>query len=281
MLPDKPRKSRHFRTALLALALAFPCVSNALPSASVDGYMGSTTQYYDPGQSSNSTMVSISNSWQGGLLSYSASAGGGSLTGGPDPFIRIATSAYNAGNAYINDTWANAGTWSNFYVGAKPGFQQDPSVTSVPIILAYSSTLVQSFAGRSGYSRNDPEPYNMAFYFDDVNWRAYNTTGTLGGTIALNSTHSTGIYTSFGSRAQESGSGSFASASASLDASIRPYVDPTWNASHGNGYQIYYLDSAGNTLAPVPEPETYGMLMAGVSLLGFLFRRRAERGADV
>jgi hypothetical protein len=29
-------------------------------------------------------------------------------------------------------------------------------------------------------------------------------------------------------------------------------------------------------LAPVPEPETYGMMLAGLGVLGFLARRRKQ-----
>jgi hypothetical protein len=49
----------------------------------------------------------------------------------------------------------------------------------------------------------------------------------------------------------------------------------------------YYLQVSGNMvsntsaafggavmLAPVPEPETYGMMLAGLGVLGFLARRR-------
>lgn len=38
------------------------------------------------------------------------------------------------------------------------------------------------------------------------------------------------------------------------------------------GYVVEY----GNTLLPVPEPETYAMLLAGLGLLGFMIHRRKE-----
>jgi hypothetical protein len=33
--------------------------------------------------------------------------------------------------------------------------------------------------------------------------------------------------------------------------------------------------SSGFYVAPIPEPETYAMLLAGLALLGFMLRRRA------
>ena len=36
-----------------------------------------------------------------------------------------------------------------------------------------------------------------------------------------------------------------------------------------------YLDGFGSTTPPVPEPETYAMLLAGLGLLGFMKRRKA------
>ena len=43
----------------------------------------------------------------------------------------------------------------------------------------------------------------------------------------------------------------------------------------GSGFQSF---SAGS-LAPVPEPETYGMLLAGLGFVGFVARRRKARNA--
>lgn len=37
---------------------------------------------------------------------------------------------------------------------------------------------------------------------------------------------------------------------------------------------------ANITLAPVPEPETYGMMLAGLGVLGFLSRRRRKQDAE-
>jgi hypothetical protein len=51
------------------------------------------------------------------------------------------------------------------------------------------------------------------------------------------------------------------------------YYEVSGNAtgSHGGQYQF------ASSLSPVPEPETYGMLMAGLGLMGFIARRRNNR----
>ncbi|MBY0558165.1 MAG: CCXG family PEP-CTERM protein, partial [Burkholderiaceae bacterium] len=41
-------------------------------------------------------------------------------------------------------------------------------------------------------------------------------------------------------------------------------------AKAGEGYQTFTAD----TLAPVPEPETYAMLLGGLAMLGAVARRR-------
>lgn len=50
------------------------------------------------------------------------------------------------------------------------------------------------------------------------------------------------------------------------------YYEVTGNAV-GKGGGFYSLTSA---LAPVPEPSTYGMLIAGLALMGFMARRRSS-----
>ncbi|MBG6222969.1 MULTISPECIES: FxDxF family PEP-CTERM protein [unclassified Janthinobacterium] len=44
----------------------------------------------------------------------------------------------------------------------------------------------------------------------------------------------------------------------------------------GNSKGGSYSGNFNLTLAPVPEPETYGMLLAGLGVLGFLARRRKQ-----
>jgi hypothetical protein len=63
---------------------------------------------------------------------------------------------------------------------------------------------------------------------------------------------------------------------ADASAYIDPYIeiDPTW-ALANPGYSISVSQGVGNT-APVPEAETYAMMLAGLGLVGFMARRRKQ-----
>lgn len=255
-------------TARLVATLYALCIAGnvvAVPSASVDAFVMDTSgyRYDDPGATSLTAGVSISYDHIG-ELKYSVSAGGGSLSGGTNPNISIFTYAYNGG-VWINQAYGNAGTWSEFYVGVRPGQTGPTGDTMVPVRLTYTSQWEQTF-GSIGVGWNTPEPYNMAFYFDDVNWRAYGTTGMLTGTIRYGERHSIGLYTSMTSSTQNLGSPG-ARARSVVTASIVPEVDPDWNAAHGNAYQIFYVNA-------VPEPAQAVLLIAGLVILGWKGRRR-------
>jgi len=267
MLPKPVMKSLRFPVAHLALAFALviPGLSVASPSASVDGSMETSEGFrYDDGATSPTLAVSIAHSYSDGVLSFMASAGGGSISGGANPFIAISTYASNNG-AFRTSSGAHAGTWSSFYVGTKPGFSPPAEKMYVPVKVHYTSTLMEQF-GKVPASWNTNEPDKMAFYLDSVNWRPYNEDGYLSGNFYYGDVRSVGIYTSLSSITRNDiGPGAWARAD--LYASITPYVDPAWNAEHGNGYKVFYVGQ-------VPEPETYGMMMAGLGLIGFLVRRR-------
>ncbi|MEX8517796.1 MAG: PEP-CTERM sorting domain-containing protein [Leptothrix sp. (in: b-proteobacteria)] len=57
-------------------------------------------------------------------------------------------------------------------------------------------------------------------------------------------------------------------------------------ASNEQSFHLYFdgsqtglkLDNVGVSVAPVPEPETYAMLLAGLGVLGFTGRRRMKQG---
>ena len=63
---------------------------------------------------------------------------------------------------------------------------------------------------------------------------------------------------------------------ADASAYIDPYIeiDPTW-ALANPGYSISVSQGVGNT-APVPEAETYAMMLAGLGLVGLMARRRKQ-----
>ncbi len=54
-----------------------------------------------------------------------------------------------------------------------------------------------------------------------------------------------------------------------------------YNNTGGNGVDILAYAQATNPIAPVPEPETYAMLLAGFGLVGFLAFRRKDDSSDM
>ena len=57
-----------------------------------------------------------------------------------------------------------------------------------------------------------------------------------------------------------------------------PLAQWTQPASHGNMGPNYSVHLSGVTVAaPVPEPETYAMLLAGLGLMGSIARRRKQK----
>ena len=58
------------------------------------------------------------------------------------------------------------------------------------------------------------------------------------------------------------------------------YFD-TLNGYQGGSYQFYELYAwavrPSDVAAPIPEPETYAMMLAGLALLGVVARRRKQK----
>ncbi|WP_229408902.1 FxDxF family PEP-CTERM protein [Massilia yuzhufengensis] len=79
----------------------------------------------------------------------------------------------------------------------------------------------------------------------------------------------------------------------STGSSLQSGAVDVWTITYNNlGEGDYYLQVSGNLvsdtgasfggavmLAPVPEPETYGMMLGGLGVLGFLARRRKAKQA--
>ena len=64
-----------------------------------------------------------------------------------------------------------------------------------------------------------------------------------------------------------------------FQAMIDPFIeiDPTFNIS--GQYSLAFSPGVGNSIAPVPEPDAYAMLLAGLGLLGAVARRRKQESA--
>lgn len=60
-----------------------------------------------------------------------------------------------------------------------------------------------------------------------------------------------------------------------IDFNIGHYSPDPNDAFDGNDIARIYLSASSVTITPVPEPETYAMLLAGLGLVGFAARRRA------
>jgi hypothetical protein len=93
------------------------------------------------------------------------------------------------------------------------------------------------------------------------------------------------------------GSSDFSSPVATSGASLNAITDwgPTWtNTAYnflgqaGVSYHLYFsgkgvngltMDNVNITAAPVPEPESYAMMLAGLGALGFMARRRKQSQA--
>jgi hypothetical protein len=64
---------------------------------------------------------------------------------------------------------------------------------------------------------------------------------------------------------------------------VDPYIfiDPVWLADHP-GYSVVVSAGIGNaapSVAAIPEPQTFAMMLAGLGLLGFVTRRRKNKPA--
>lgn len=77
-----------------------------------------------------------------------------------------------------------------------------------------------------------------------------------------------GSYQVFGSLIAHTGTNAFVADTGSVEASARYYL---WTSTPGAGY----ISASGvNYAPPVPEPETYGLMLAGLGLMGLMIRRR-------
>lgn len=98
--------------------------------------------------------------------------------------------------------------------------------------------------------------------------------GNIGSAFAFDGTHLTFTFDNLG--------GDYIQSSDSLGYFSQVVTGQEWQlyTSHSNGYSFAYIN--GNSLvtltsiSPVPEPETYAMLLIGLGLIGFIARRRED-----
>lgn len=75
----------------------------------------------------------------------------------------------------------------------------------------------------------------------------------------------------------KSGSGSF-QAEVNGDSWINFAIIPSWASNAGDHFNTYLeIRNLSFDVSPVPEPETYALMLAGLGLVGFVARRRKNR----
>lgn len=153
------------------------------------------------------------------------------------------------------------------------------------LVLALSLTAVSFAANAKDYAAVEVTPGQFTFentaptatFSDKISFSVLSTSdlvGTISGTSFKNFTLSAfDLYTSAGSLVS---TGSFNNLSGK--ASVGFVSD---NGLTGNFYLLVAGKTNGGTyngnisLSPVPEPESYAMMLAGLGLMGFVARRRS------
>ena len=118
---------------------------------------------------------------------------------------------------------------------------------------------------------------------DSVIWNVTNGYASLGDTAHVIGTILAKTYISVGANAivagvNASSCGGVFSATSYVQAGDTAKIGGTGCLGTGNGFGIGTNGTAVhiNVTSPVPEPETYGMILAGLGLLGFMARRKNQ-----
>ena len=165
------------------------------------------------------------------------------------------------------------------------GVSTQSGTTSMPNPLAddqkygipTSGSLGITSANQIGVLFNATEPAGDSINVLDVTLKFYSSTGTLLGAIdgqhnfaSSNAGNGVAGFTFVVDQAQQGAVNSWLATGGSgttfaLEASLGDF---------GSGPESFLVYNLGSTVAPVPEPQTYALMLAGLGVIGFMARRR-------
>ncbi len=192
----------------------------------------------------------------------------------------------------INDAGQIAGAMSLIYATTTATLWNGASTTFLDTLSGWTSSLAKGInnAGEVvGMVYSDPFVVSSLA----VRWNGTHATalGTLGGSNSLaNSINNAGLVVGFSYTVDEAQHATLwngtavADLNSFLDASVvsAGWVLQTARAINDNGaivgdaYNIFTGQTHAFLLAPVPEPETWAMLLAGLAAMGAVVRRRTQ-----
>jgi hypothetical protein len=231
------------------LFLSIATFTSSANSAPVSLYFsGELTSVYD--QSNFLDGVTVGGTFNGELrfdpnnISYQDASGDEQIYGYPG----------------ANYNWYTSGNFLKVYVGSKV-FETDSTSPNLNIAISNGTSesapasqdniVINSFIGQP-YNFNGDSYYAIGWQFDTFENRRKDTISTAGLDEILNLNLLNWGQNGFGI------SGSVANPES-------PYLDL------GNSY---YLQGRVTSISLVPEPETYGMMLMGIGMLGFMARRQ-------
>lgn len=199
----------------------------------------------------------------------------------------------------LNQTWATGALWGQFTAGMDAatiaGLQWDvtaldsmgtSAVDQKRILTTSASDLVNDFANTANHTSNSE--VNNATISQDVYWDAVISTMGSGTEIVVDDTSSfafaIGLHGStFGGKTPDLNTMNNVGDSMGFYYMTRSSSTNTAEAlvaayGNANGASTFTLGLDGSlafaNAAPVPEASTYGMMLAGLGLVGFMARRR-------
>lgn len=206
------------------------------------------------------------NMYAGGTASGGFTTNGGTYgTSNPVNFAseQARLTALSSSLKQVQDTGTAEAKWGGIYLSATGTGAQvfnlngaDYSSATYINFTGFQAgqTIILNISGTSGIFNGGTgtnfSGYNALFNFYEA--ASVDTTNSANGTLLAPVATITGTGTVFGN-----------------------VIANNWNAGTvGAGNYFQAANVAGLTITPVPEPESYGMLLVGLGLVGFLVRRR-------